>query len=90
MRTVQDFCEYCVSAHKDGNRGTGRIHGIVCLCGSDVAADREYKTGYADTLLGIVNAARAVLCELPQSDGRVSAGYGAYDRNLSDLPEAVY
>ena len=35
-----------------------------------MAADREYKTGYADTLLGIVNAARAVLCELPQSDGR--------------------
>ncbi len=65
MRAVQNLCEHCISAYEDGDRGTGSVHGIVCLCGPDVAADRKYQAGYADAFLRIVDASRTVFRNYP-------------------------
>lgn len=54
MRAVPDVCKYSISAYQDGDRSSGCVHGIVCLCGSHVAADCEYQAGYADAFLRIV------------------------------------
>ena len=69
---------------------TGNFHGGFRLQGHDVAADRQHERKQNASVGGVGNDAGTIYIELSTADGSFADRCTADDRDLSDLPAAVY